>query len=193
MSETDNINLDYRIKVIIVIILIIPIFFGFNREFIFPSNVSLVELIIIILGIIFLLIFGILFITPFFKTQHFEKMKKHEVVKVFINKNYKPLYRSFLLSMIIDEMIFRFYIAGILIQCLEMINLIILSSIIFSAYHIYIWFYLKDLRILCVYLVYAFFLGLLNALIFFHLGLIFCIVIHYGLVLTNYWKIYKQG
>ncbi len=193
MSESDNINLDYRIKLIIVIILIIPLIFGFNKEFIFPSNISLVDLIIIILGIIFLLIFGILFLTPFFKTQHFEKMKKHEVVKAFINKNYKALYRSFLLSMIIDEMIFRFYIAGALIQYLEMINVIILSSIIFSIYHIYIWFVLKDIKIVCVYLVYTFLLGLLNAFILFHLGLIFCIVIHYLLVLMSYWKIYKLG
>jgi membrane protease YdiL (CAAX protease family) len=152
LSETDNINLDYRFKLIIIFILIIPLFFGFNKEFIFPSNFSLVDFIIIIFGIIFLFIFGIFFITPFFKTQHFEKMKKHEVVKAFINREYKPLYRSFLLSMIIDEMIFRFYIAGVLIQYLEMINVIILSSTIFSVYHVYIWFYLKDIRVLCVYL-----------------------------------------
>jgi membrane protease YdiL (CAAX protease family) len=191
-KEEDNGNLDYRIKLIIVIILLLPLFFGYNIQYLFFNPLNTLHFIIISCGTIILLLFGYFFITPFINPQQLEEIKKHEVIDAFLRKDYSALYMGFLLSMILEELIFRFYIGGILIDYFALYLVVLLSSIIFSLYHIHIWFAFKNIRITLMYIGFSFLLGILNGFVLFSLGLFFCIILHYGIVLLCYWKIYTQ-
>ncbi|TFF97950.1 MAG: CPBP family intramembrane metalloprotease [Promethearchaeota archaeon] len=184
MSIKNSLNL----KLAILMVLLIPIFFGFRVEYLVPLFLyyTIWDILIIALGLVGLLFFGYFLIIRIFSKEDLEKMKSHEIVYALIVKNFRPLIINFLATMILEELIFRFYVIGVLDMILDWTVAIILSSIIFSLYHIHIWFSFKNSKILAVYLIYAFLLGILNGIIYFKLGLVFCILIHYGLVLILY-------
>ncbi|TXT62854.1 MAG: putative CAAX amino terminal protease self-immunity [Promethearchaeota archaeon] len=191
MSKNENSNLDYIIKVIVVLLLLIPFIFGYNIKYLFATSFTLFKLGIILFGIIFLAVVGYYLIPTLFTSYHLEKMKEHEVIMAFLKKDYDVLYKGFLFSMILEELIFRFYIGTTLIQYIDVILILIISGIIFSFYHFHIWFGFKNVRILGAYLFFSFLLGIFNMYVLFELGLIFCIILHYLIVLMCYWRLFK--
>ena len=100
----------------------------------------------------------------------------------------------FPIIMIIEELIFRFYIIAILINQVELEALVavFISSLVFSIFHIHTWFSYKSLRILLVNLIFPFLLGLYNGYIFLTMGIIPCVIIHYIIVLNLYYNLYKR-
>jgi len=122
-------------------------------------------------------------------------IKKHDVIDVLIEKrNRLPIFSLFLITMIMEELIFRNYLINLFIRTvkLQIILGIFISSLIFSLYHIHTWFVYKDLRISVIYLINSFLLGLFNGYIFLTLGLITCIIIHTSIAFLFYYNLYKR-
>jgi len=187
-----EIDFKFIIKLIIVMFLITPIFFGFSIEFILPQQINIFPIFISISGIMLILTLSFATVKYQFSNDMFEKIKSHEVINGFINSDYFYLYSTFLITMIMEELIFRFYIIGLLIHFVKSLYAILLSSIIFSLFHIHTWFSHHNKRITIIYLIYSFLLGLLNGYIFISLGIIISLIVHYFLALVFYYQIYKK-
>lgn len=185
----------YTIILIIFIILVIPIFFGIYIEYLFLQDSNLFVILILMFGLLLLLLIGKLIGVYGYNSECIEKLKKHDVIDAWFNKKSKiKLLISFMIIMIIEELIFRYYIIGFLLNQLdlEVILAIFISSIIFSLFHIHIWFSFKNIRILLINLGYSFLLGLFNGYILLTLGIFPCVGIHYALAMYLYYSIYKK-
>lgn len=180
------------LKLIIIIVLVIPIFFGFNMQFSYFSKMGLFEIFLILICLLFLIIVGIFIVKYIFNANDYEKMKEHEIIKGFICKNIKLVTISFLLTIIIEELIFRFYIMGILIININVISSIMISSVIFSLYHIHIFFYFRISKIIWIYLGYSFLIGFVNGIILNFVGLFCCIIDHFFIVYMIYYWLFRS-
>ncbi|TFG20947.1 MAG: CPBP family intramembrane metalloprotease [Promethearchaeota archaeon] len=178
-----------------LIILIIPMFLGIYIEYLFLHDLNLFVILILIFSLLILLLIGKLIGIYGYDSESIEKMKKHDVIDVMINKDNRiRLWLFFPIIMIIEELIFRYYIIGFLLNQLdlEVIFAILISSLIFSLYHVHTWFAYKNLRILLIYLGYSFLLGLFNGCILLTLGIFPCVGIHSALAMYFYYSIYKK-
>jgi membrane protease YdiL (CAAX protease family) len=122
--------------------------------------------------------------------------KNHEVINAFINGRDKALIWIFFpLIMISEELIFRLYLISFLLNeiRLDLISAILVSSLIFSLYHVYMWFKYKNKRVFIIYFGSSFLLGLFNGFILLTLGVIICVLIHYFLVIDLYYSIFKRN
>ncbi|TFG27470.1 MAG: CPBP family intramembrane metalloprotease [Promethearchaeota archaeon] len=190
-----KLNRKYGILGILCVVLIIPILFGTYVEYLFIRELNFIVFITLIFGLIAFILMDILIVDYGYNDTSFEALKSQDVIKALITGENKEIIWIFLpMIMLIEELIFRYYLMGFLLKQveLEVIWAILISSAIFSLFHIHIWFRFKNLRVLIINLIDSFFLGLFNAYIFLTLGLIPCIFIHYGLVLLLYYGIYKK-
>ena len=178
-----------------VIILIVPLFFDIYTEYLFINDLSLFSLAYLLLGFVLLLVLGKVIEVFMYKGVSKENMKHHDVINALLNKDSKIILLVFFpLTMIMEEFIFRYYLIGYLINQLklEILIVILISSIIFSLYHIHIWFRFKDFKIFVVYLIFSLFLGIYNGYILLSLGIFACIITHSILVFLLYYNLYKK-
>lgn len=187
-----EIDFKFVIKLIIVMFLITPIFFGFNIEYLLPRKIDLLIFSILIVGIIIISVLSYMTVQYQISEKMFDKIKSHEIINAFINSEFFPLYSSFLITMIMEELIFRFYIVGLLIYFIKEIYAVLISSAFFSIFHLHTWFSHRDKGITVIYLIYSLLLGLLLAYVFLNLGIVISIFIHYCLALTFYYEIYRK-
>ena len=185
----------YLTIIVVVIILIIPIFFGVYMNLLTASGLSINTLIFLIVG--FLILLGLGKMTEMFgyNEKSKEAMRKHDVVNALLNgEGIITLLIFFPLTMVMEELIFRYYLIGILLNELmvEFIPAIIVSSIIFSIYHIHIWFRFKDKAILVSYLISSLLLGIYNGFVLLTLGIFPCIILHTLLVFILYYNLYRK-
>lgn len=185
----------YAIISTISIILIIPIFFEVFIDFLFIWHINIDIFLILLLGL-----FGLLFISKLieifvFNSQNIEIMKKHDVINALRKKNNKlVLWIFFPITMIMEELIFRYYLISVIMLLfkLDFFSSILISSIIFSLYHIHTWFFFKNLTILIINLIYSFILGLFNGFVFLTLGLFPCIIFHSAIAFFFYYNIFRR-
>jgi len=180
---------------ILFIFLIIPIVLGIFNEYLYIRELNFTVIFILVIGVTIFLTINKLIEVYGYNMQSFEAIKNQDVINALIAKDNKSIIWFFLpVIMIIEELIFRYYLIGILLNFLQLsvIMAILISSIIFSLFHIHIWFRFKNLRILIINLGYSFLLGLFNGYILLTLGIIPCILIHYILVIMMYFGIYKK-
>ncbi len=178
-----------------VILLLIPIFFGIYANFLTVSEISLEIMLLLLIGFVLLLALGKVMEMFLYGKKSKEKMKQHDVIGAFLNEEGKIVLLVFFpLTMIMEELIFRYYLIGFLLSPLnlEIISTIMISSLIFSLYHIHTWFRFKDLKILISYLIFSFLLGIYNAYLLFALGIFACIIVHFSLVFVIYYNLYKK-
>ena len=178
-----------------VFVLIIPIFFGIYADFLTISEISLEIMLLLLIGFVLLLALGKVMELFLYSKESKEKMKQHDVIRAFLNEENKiVLFVFFPLTMIMEELIFRYYLIGLLLNQLnlEFFSTVIISSLIFSIYHIHTWFRFKDLKILISNLLFSFILGIYNAFLLFTLGIFACIVVHFSLVFMIYYNLYKK-
>lgn len=123
-----------NLKLALLMILLIPIFFGFRVEFLMPFSLqsTVFDIIIIVAASAGLLFFGYFIIIRTLDEEAIKIMHEHEVVNAFINKKAKPILINFSITMVLEELIFRFYIIGVLDLFLGYLIALFLSSIIFS-------------------------------------------------------------
>lgn len=183
----------YLTIIIVVIILIIPIVFGFYNEYLTYNELNYYVILIIIVGFLILLLFGKLMELYAYDDKSIQIMKQHDVIDTLIkNKNKSVLLFFFLLTMVMEELIFRYYLIGFLLNFFSVIMAILISSIIFSLYHIHTWFSYKNVRITMIYIGYSFFMGLFLGFILVSVGIFLCILIHGSLAFMMYFSIYKK-
>ena len=185
----------YLTITIVVILLITPIFFGIYIDFLIVSVLSLGVMLFLLIGFVFLLGLGKVMEFFMYSERSRELMKKHDIVKALLNENdINVLLIFFPLTMIMEELIFRYYLIGVLLNQLMVgfTSAIIISSSIFSLYHLHIWFRYKDLKILISYLISSFLLGIYNAYILLTLGIFVCVIVHAVLVFILYYNLYKK-
>ena len=179
----------------IVIISLMPLFFGYNVQNIIIFSNSPIQFLCVISGIVLLFLLGRVIYSKVIDEKSIKKMKDHELIDSFINKNEKWVkWVIFPLTMLMEELLFRFYAITILIELINLNSIlaILISSSIFSIYHIHFWFRYHDFRIFLSYLILSFFLGLLNGYVFINYGLIPCVIIHYGMAFELYFYLYRK-
>ncbi len=186
----------YAILGFILIALLIPMLFGIYIEYLFIRELNYTVIFIVIFGLFIFLILDKLIAIYGYNYQSFNAIKEQDVIIAFTSRNDKAVICGIFLPMImiIEELIFRYYMIGFLLNQvrLDVISAILISSIIFSLFHIHIWFRFKNLKLLLINLGDSFLLGVFNGYILLTLGLIPCILIHYILVLILYYNIYKR-
>jgi len=146
-------------------------------------------------GFVFLLGLGKVMEKFVYNETSKELMKQHDVVNTLMNgDSITALLVFFPLTMIMEELIFRYYLIGLLLNDLigGIFLAVIISSIIFSIYHFHIWFRFKDKNILISYLISSFILGIYNGFILLTLGIFACIIVHAVLVFILYYNLYKK-
>ncbi|MFX1256922.1 MAG: type II CAAX prenyl endopeptidase Rce1 family protein [Promethearchaeota archaeon] len=184
----------YTILTILVIILIIPIFFGIYIEYLFIRELNLFVILILLFGLLILLLINKLIGIYGYDNESIERMRKHDVIDALIKKKNKSiLWFFFPIIMLIEELIFRYYFIGFLLNQLDLdvSSAIVISSLIFSLFHIHTWFSYRNLRILLINLGCSFLLGLFNGYILLTLGIFPCIGIHYASAMYLYYNIYR--
>ena len=188
-------GIKYLAITVVVILLLIPTFFGIYINFLIVSELSLGVLLFLLIGFIFLLGIGKVMETLMYSERSKELMKQHDVIKALVNGNdIIVLLVFFPLTMVMEEFIFRYYLVGILLYQLKLglILAILISSVIFSLYHLHIWFKFKNLKILISYLISSFLLAIYNAYLLITLGIFVCIITHTILVFVLYYNLYKK-
>jgi len=185
----------YALIVIVFIILIVPTFLGIYQEYFYIREFDIYVVLILIFGFIIFLTISKLIEVYAYNDESIGVIKKQDIINAFISKkNLIVIWIFFPIIMIIEELIFRFYIIAILINQVELEALVavFISSLVFSLFHIHTWFSYRSLRILLVNLIFPFLLGLYNGYIFLTIGIIPCFIIHYIIVLNLYYNIYKK-
>lgn len=178
-----------------VVVLVIPIFFGVFNQYLLLGQIDLIDIIYLVLGFIVLLLIGFLISTFIYDTKSLELMKNHDVINSLITKNnILVLILFFPLTMIMEELIFRYYVLGIFLIELkaETLASVLISSLIFSVYHIHFWFRFKNLRITLAYIIYSFLLGLFTAYILINFNIFISIFAHYIIAFTIYFSLFKK-
>ncbi|MFX1357817.1 MAG: type II CAAX prenyl endopeptidase Rce1 family protein [Promethearchaeota archaeon] len=179
----------------LVILLVIPIFFGVFNQYLLLSQINLIDITYLVIGMIILLLIGFLISTFVYDTKSLELMKNHDVINSLITRNNRlVLVLFFPLTMIMEELIFRYYILGVFMIELKFETLVavLLSSLIFSVYHIHFWFKFKNLRITTTYIIYSFLLGLFTAYILITFNIFISIFAHYIIAFTIYFLLFKK-
>ncbi|MFX1329621.1 MAG: CPBP family intramembrane glutamic endopeptidase, partial [Promethearchaeota archaeon] len=150
---------------------------------------------IFIIGIIILLFLSKIIEVFAYNNENVEVIKKQDVINAFINRNNRVIIWFFFpMIIIIEELVFRYYTIGFLVYSLklESVVVIFISSLIFSVFHIHIWFRYKDLTVLVINLGYPFLMGLYFGYIFLKLGIIPCIIVHFIIAISLYYNIYRR-
>jgi len=188
-------NRKYIIISVISLLLILPMFFGLYVENIIPQAINLYTFLIIFGGLIVLFTLGELIDIFGFNTESLELIKEHDVIQALITKKKRLVILSlFLLTMIMEELIFRYYLLSFLFHSLNLdfILVLIISSLFFSLYHFHTWFTFKNLRILGIFLIISFLLGLFLGFIFITLGFFICVIIHSLFALLFYFNLFNR-
>lgn len=188
-------SVKYIIIVIISTILFIPMFFGVYIEHLLVRELNFYSILFLLSGLLILLSIGKLIEIFIFNRKNIELMKKHDVTNALINNDNRIIiWLFFPLTMIMEELIFRYYLISFLIYSikLEVTSVIFISSFFFSMYHFHTWFSYKSVPILLVNLSFPFLLGLFNGYIFLTLGIIPCIIVHFTVAFLLYYNIYVK-
>ncbi|MFX0039627.1 MAG: CPBP family intramembrane glutamic endopeptidase [Promethearchaeota archaeon] len=170
-------------------------FFGVFFEYFIIIELDWFTFLIFLIGLLVLLFLGKLIEIFGYSSKSVEVIRKQDVLNAFINRDNKSIiWLFFPVIIIIEELIFRYYSIGILVQILKMesIAAIFISSLAFSLFHIHIWFRYKNLKILLLNLIYPFFIGFYIGYLFLKLGIIMCVLIHFLIALTLYYNLYKR-
>jgi len=185
----------YIFTVCLLVILILPMFFGLYLEYLTIRKVSWLLVIIAIFSFIILL-FLVKIIEVFgYNQEIFSVLSEHDVLFALINKNNKEIIWIFFPIIIItEELMFRYYCIGFLVSSVKLGSLeaVFISSIIFALYHIHIWFRFKNLRIFLIFLVFSFLLGLYTGYLVLYVGLIPCILVHYIVAFFSFYSLYRR-
>ena len=184
----------YIIISITTIFLIIPLFFRVFIEYFLVRGFSITSISVLILGITILILIGIIIELYFYNSQLLELVEKHDVIEALIKKKNRGLVLIFFsVTMIMEELIFRYYACGILNSLLGLDYLwtILISSIVFSLYHIHIWFSFKNLRLLLINLIYPFLMGLYLGYVFLTYGYWSSFLGHFIIALIMHYNLYR--
>ena len=182
----------YLIIIILDVILLIPIYFGLFTRYLFINEFNFPILLTLIISTIFFIILGLIIQKYGYDKSTISLMINHDATATFLgNGNKLILFLFFPLTMLMEELIFRYYLIGFMdtILHLDVIAIILLSSLIFSVYHLHFWFRFKNVRLTMIFIIGSFVMGIFLSFILITLGLIFCVVVHFSLALLMYYNL----
>jgi membrane protease YdiL (CAAX protease family) len=179
-------------KLITTFLLLIPLVLGVHQEFLFVTEIDHLIIIVIISGILLLIGLGKLIEIFGFNNELMKAMKKHEILKAFAERNIQILFIWFPITIIMEEFLFRYYLAGFFFLHFEYFLALSVASLLFGLYHIHIWFYFKNAKLSLIFVLFSTMLGVVLNLMLYYLGIFFCFALHYCLVLWIYRNIYKR-
>jgi membrane protease YdiL (CAAX protease family) len=185
----------YLIICVVFLLLILPVFFGLYAENLFFQIINNYTLLTLFGGLVVLLTVGEIIDIFGFNTQSLELIKENDVIQSLITRKKRfVILTLFLIIMITEELVFRYYLIGFLNDSLnlDIILVLILSSVFFSLYHIHMWFKFKNIRILIIFLGNSLLLGFFLAFIYLTLGFIVCVIIHYLLAFLFYFSLFNR-
>ena len=185
----------YVLIVVVFLLLTIPIFFGIYIETIFLQVSNLYVIIILFGGLIVLLSVGEFTDRYGFNFESLEAIKDHDVIQALTEKKSRlKILILFIITMIMEELIFRYYLISLLFHTLDLniVVVLIISSLFFSLYHIHTWFSYKNLKILVIFLSNSFLLGLFLGYVFLTLGFFYCIIIHSIIAFIFYFNLVNR-
>ncbi|MFX1454950.1 MAG: CPBP family intramembrane glutamic endopeptidase [Promethearchaeota archaeon] len=195
MNDLEKRGKKYYIICFFTVILILPIFFGQYIENFYAQIINTFTIFVYFLGIIVLFFIGGLIDVFGFNVKELELIKDHDVIQALIKKeNRLFILIMFIVTMIMEELIFRYYIISFLSSTLSLnlIFIILISSVFFSLYHIHIWFKFQDLRILGIFMTNSFLLGLFLGFTFLTFGFSLCLITHSIVALIFYLNLYNK-
>ena len=176
-------------------VLTIPMFYGVFLDYFTIRELNWFIIIIFVIGLSVLFVVG-KFIEIFgYNNKNVEAIRKQDVINALTHQDNRfIIWIFFPIIIVIEELVFRYYLIGILVDLLELESIIaiFISSLGFSVFHIHIWFRYKNLTILLINLGYPFLMGLYIGYIFLKLGIIPCILFHYIIALSLYYNIYRR-
>lgn len=137
------------------------------------------------------------------KTAEFQEYHMVQIhsKRDFFSDNKSEKISAFTLNMVLEEFIFRFYALGwflnlfgfdISVNNLDFSSVfvyivpIVISSAIFSIYHIHMYIWTRSIFITSLFIVFSFLLGILLGVIFLYCGLIFAVIFHWFIVYYIY-------
>ena len=182
----------YLIIIILDVILLIPIYFGLFTRYLLIKEFNFSILLTLIISIIFFIAFSLIIQKYGYDKSTISLMVNHDVTATFLgNGNKLILLVFFPLTMLMEELIFRYYLIGFMdtILHLDAIAIILISSLIFSVYHLHFWFRFKNVRLTMIFIIGSFVMGIFLSFILMTLGLIFCVVVHFTLALLMYYNL----
>lgn len=173
----------------------IPIFFGVFTEYLYITSSNWFVILTLFLGLFCFLFMSKIIERFCYNKSNVVPLRDHDVINAFINKENTIILCILLLIIIsVEELIFRYYTNGIMIFFLKMDSIVsvLLSSLMFSLFHIHIWFRYRNSVIFLINFSYPFLLGIFNGYILLTLGIVPCIFIHYVVALNAHYGIYKR-
>jgi len=177
------------------LILLIPLSFGVFTQYLSIKEINPPIILVIIIGLIGIFLFGLFIQRYGYNKLAIEMMKNHDVTATFLENEAKIiLFLFFPLTMLMEELIFRLYLIGLMITILNLntISIILLASLIFSIYHLHFWFKFKNLRITLIFIAGSFLMGILLSFTLITLGLVFCVAFHLSITLLMYYSLAKK-
>ncbi|MFX0008925.1 MAG: type II CAAX prenyl endopeptidase Rce1 family protein, partial [Candidatus Hermodarchaeota archaeon] len=182
----------YLIIIIIDVILVIPICFGLFMRYLLINEFNFSILLTLIISIIFFIAFNLIIQKYGYNKSTISLMVNHDATAIFLgNRNNLILLLFFPLTMLMEELIFRYYLIGFMdtILHLDVIAIILMSSLIFSVYHLHFWFRFKNVRLTMIFIIGSFIMGIFLSFMLMTLGLIFCVIAHFSLALLIYYNL----
>ncbi len=148
--------------------------------------------IIMFSGLFFFLILSELLIELVLKKYYLDELKKHDMINAFITKNRKILFLMFPITMLMEELLFRYYLAILIFVYFGAIASILISSAFFALYHFHFLNLFKKTGLILVFVGYSFLLGIYLTYLLLNFGLMSCIILHFGIVYFTYYEIYRK-
>ena len=182
----------YLIIIILDVILLIPIYFGLFTRYLLIKEFNFSILLTLIISIIFFIAFSLIIQKYGYDKSTISLMVNHDVTSTLVgNGNKMILFLFFPLTMLMEELLFRYYLIGFMetILHLDVIVIVLLSSLIFSVYHLHFWFRFKNVRLTMIFIIGSFVMGIFLSFILMTLGLIFCVVVHFTLAILMYYNL----
>lgn len=166
----------------------------YNEYWFIPIlNENVLNLVIYFVLIVLVPIIGLIIIPNYLKNS-LSKFKNHIMTNALIEKDWYNIIIVFTCTMIFEELIFRGLILVSLFSIFEIsqIGSIILSSVIFSLYHLHTWPTFHDKKITIVFMLFSLVLGLICGYFLFLFGYVSCILFHWLSVILIYTRIVKK-
>ncbi|MFX1236506.1 MAG: type II CAAX prenyl endopeptidase Rce1 family protein [Promethearchaeota archaeon] len=182
----------------IFIIPILSIFFFITSLFLFEfkwwlprEQLDFIPVFLLILTFIIFEIFALLINLKILKSS-ITLLKEQLVVKSLQEKNILIMCVVFPLTMLFEEVLFRLYFFTFVFTHFGFFMAFVLGTLVFSFYHIHIWFQFQNKRVLISFILISALLGMLLNITLLNLGLIACIFVHGILVLGLFYDIHLR-
>lgn len=157
-------------------------------------DLVLLDLFWLLIACAVLLSFGLIIFMKLLPKDKLNMLVNHNIVRAIASKDYGFIFYRFLFIMVFEELVFRYYLmVGLGIVLGGGFPTILLSSLIFAAYHVHMYKKLPSKIILGCFITFSFFLGLVLGYALHITGIFCCILIHFVMVIIIYYAIARKA